>query len=88
MVNTFPIERPVLVRALTTSEQEVLQQHGCELRIYPNAEHPFGHMITFPAGVQITMISSTYAILHFPDGYRPILIFAQGWYSLCQDGIG
>ena len=88
MANTFFIESPVLVRALTVTEQAVLQQHGCELRIYPNAEHPFGHMITFPADVQMTMISSAYATLHFPDGYRPILLFAQGWYSFCQDGVG
>lgn len=84
MSNTFPLIKPVLVSPLLSEEQEVLHRHGCEISPFPEKRPDLlkGHMVTFPEGVQMEPVTSIQSVLHFPDGYCPVLILSQGWYHL------
>ena len=81
---TFPLVRPVLVAPLLPDEQEALRRHDCQISPFPECRPDLlkGHMVTFPQGVQMEQVTSIQSVLHFPDGYAPVLILSQGWYHL------
>ena len=82
--NTFPLHKPVLVKPLLPDEQEALRRHGCEIAPFPETRPDLlkGHMVVFPDGVQMERVTSIQSLLHFPDGYCPLLILSEGWYHL------
>ena len=90
MSNTFPLVKPVLVSPLLPDEQEALRRHGCEISPFPEKMPDLlkGHMVTFPAGVQMEQVTSIQFVLRFPDGYSPVLVFSQSWYHLYPERSG
>ena len=72
---TFLLVRPFFVKPLTEDNLEVLQQHGCSVKVYPSARLPFGHMVEFPHGTHMHMINLIHSRLLFPDGYEAMLVW-------------
>lgn len=84
MGNIIRVIKPVLVKPLLPEEQEAFKQHGCTIEPYPKGRPDLlkGYMVTFPGGTEMEEVTTIQYLMRFPDGYRPTLVYSEGWYSL------